>query len=190
VQNVTVALIKLNDTHTQTRIHTLGRILLDEWSAHRKDLYITHNTHSSQTSILPAGFEPVIPASVRQQAYSVDHAATGKGYSHIYHKVTYVLWCLLQFTLYFRFCIQICLLLFPCSYVIICYYSMALTLDFVQVHEIECCSYSTTMRTGLPIYISLKVFIGGRDSVVVISTRPGSKPAERVVRDFVSSAPV
>jgi len=39
-------------------------------------------------------------------------------------------------------------------------------------------------------FTSLKVIIGGRDSVVGISTTRGSKPAEGVVRDFVFSAPV
>ena len=63
-------------------------------------------------------------------------------------------------------------------------------LGFVQVHETERCSYSSATPTGLPIYRSLKVLTGGRDSVVGISTSRGSKPAEGVVRDFVFSAPV
>lgn len=37
---------------------------------------------------------------------------------------------------------------------------------------------------------SLRVPIGGRDSVVGISTSRGSKPAEGVVRDLVFSVPV
>jgi hypothetical protein len=38
--------------HTQRRT-TRGRTLLDEWSAHRRDLYLTtHNTHNRQTSML------------------------------------------------------------------------------------------------------------------------------------------
>jgi hypothetical protein len=40
------------------------------------------------------------------------------------------------------------------------------------------------------IYMSLNVFTGGRDSAVGISTRRVSKPAERVVKDFVFSVPV
>jgi hypothetical protein len=36
---------------------TLGRTPLYEWSARRRDLYLTtHNTHNRQTSIPPAGF--------------------------------------------------------------------------------------------------------------------------------------
>jgi len=45
---------------------TLGRNPLEEWSARRRDLYLaTHNTHKRPTSMLPVGFEPVIPASQR-----------------------------------------------------------------------------------------------------------------------------
>jgi hypothetical protein len=51
--------------HTQGRI-TVGRTPLDEWSARRRDLYLTntHNTHNGQPSMPPAGFEPAIPASL------------------------------------------------------------------------------------------------------------------------------
>ena len=53
---------------TTLRHTTLGRTPLDEWSALRRDLYLTtHNTHNRQTSIPPAGFEPAIPASERPQ---------------------------------------------------------------------------------------------------------------------------
>jgi hypothetical protein len=56
-------IIEASRSHTQT--HTLGRTPLDEWSAHRRDLYLTtHNTHKRQTSMPSAGFEP-IPASER-----------------------------------------------------------------------------------------------------------------------------
>ena len=45
---------------------TVGRTPLDEWSARRRDLYLsTHNTHMTQTSIPPVGFEPAIPANER-----------------------------------------------------------------------------------------------------------------------------
>jgi len=53
-----------SDTHTHTHTHTLGRTPLDEWSARRRDQYLTtHNTHKIQTPMLPAGSEPAIPAS-------------------------------------------------------------------------------------------------------------------------------
>ena len=48
--------------HTQW--HTaFGRTSLDEWSACRRDLYMTtHNTHNRQTSMSPVGFEPTTSA--------------------------------------------------------------------------------------------------------------------------------
>jgi len=51
--------------HTQRRI-TVGRTPLDDWSARRRDLYLTtHNTHNRKTSMPPVGFEPTISASER-----------------------------------------------------------------------------------------------------------------------------
>jgi len=51
--------------HTQRRA-TVGRTLLDEWSARRRDLYLTtHNTHNRQTSMPPVGFQPTISAFER-----------------------------------------------------------------------------------------------------------------------------
>jgi len=46
--------------HTQRRT-TVGRTPLDEWSARRRDLYLTtHNTHNRQTPMHPVGFDPTI----------------------------------------------------------------------------------------------------------------------------------
>jgi len=57
--------------HTQRRI-TVGRTPLDEWSARRRDLYLTtHNTHNRQTSMPPVGFEPTISAGERPQIYDL-----------------------------------------------------------------------------------------------------------------------
>ena len=54
--------------HTQQRI-TVGRTPLDEWSARRRDLYLTtHDTHNRQISTPPVGFEPKISAGERPQA--------------------------------------------------------------------------------------------------------------------------
>ena len=65
--------------HTQRR-SIVGRTPLDEWSARRRDLYLTtHNTHNRQTSMPPLGFEPTISASERPQTYALDRAATGTG---------------------------------------------------------------------------------------------------------------
>jgi hypothetical protein len=46
--------------HTQRR-PTVGRTPLDEWSACRRDIYLTtQNTHNRQTSMPPVGFEPTM----------------------------------------------------------------------------------------------------------------------------------
>ena len=65
--------------HTQRR-STVGGTPLDEWSARRRDLYLTtHDTHNRQTSMPPVGFEPTISARERPQTYALDRAATGTG---------------------------------------------------------------------------------------------------------------
>jgi len=65
--------------HTQWRT-TVGRTPLDEWSARRRDLYLTtHDTCNRQTSMPPVGFEPTISAGERAQTYALDRAATGTG---------------------------------------------------------------------------------------------------------------
>ena len=53
---------------------TVGRTPLDEWSAHRRDLYLT-----TQTSMPLAGFEPTISAGEWPQNYALDCAAIGTG---------------------------------------------------------------------------------------------------------------
>ena len=70
--------------HTQRRT-TVGRTLLNEWSARRRDLYLTtHNTHNRQTSMPCVGFEPTISTDERPQTYALDRAATGVGYIYMY----------------------------------------------------------------------------------------------------------
>ena len=65
--------------HTQRRT-TVGSTPLDEWSARRRDLYMTtHNTHNRQTSMPLVGFEPTISAGERPQTYALDRADTGTG---------------------------------------------------------------------------------------------------------------
>jgi len=65
--------------HTQRRT-TVDIIPLDEWSARRRDLYLTtHNTHKRQIAMPPVGFEPTISASERSQSYTLDRAAVGTG---------------------------------------------------------------------------------------------------------------
>ena len=54
--------------HTQRR-SIFGRTPLDEWSARRRDLYLTtHDTHNRQISMPSVGFEPKISAGERPQA--------------------------------------------------------------------------------------------------------------------------
>jgi len=66
--------------HTQRRT-TVGRTPTDEWSARRRDLYLTtHNIHNRQTSITTVGFEPTISAGERPQTYVLDRSAIGTGY--------------------------------------------------------------------------------------------------------------
>jgi hypothetical protein len=67
---------RLHD-HTFFRHSTLGRTPLHEWSARRRDLYLTtHNTYKRQTSMPPAGFEPTCEWP---QTHALDRAATGIG---------------------------------------------------------------------------------------------------------------
>jgi hypothetical protein len=55
---------------------TLDRTPLNEWSARRRDLYLTtHNTHDSHQRP-PVGFEPAIPAGEQPQNHALDRAAT------------------------------------------------------------------------------------------------------------------
>ena len=54
--------------HTQRRT-TFGRTPLDEWSARRRDLYLTtHDTHNRQISMPPVRFKPTISAGERPAA--------------------------------------------------------------------------------------------------------------------------
>ena len=54
--------------HTRRRT-TVGRTPLDEWSARRRDLYLTtHDTRNRQISMPPVGIEPKISAGKRPQA--------------------------------------------------------------------------------------------------------------------------
>jgi len=60
-------LITFKETHARASTHThitLNRKPLDEWSARRRDLYLTtHNIHKEHTSTPPAEFETPVPAS-------------------------------------------------------------------------------------------------------------------------------
>ena len=78
---------------------TVGRTPLDEWSAHRRDLYLTtHNTHNRQPAMPPAAFEPGIPAGERPPTDALDRAATGAVYCP-FNSVAYP-----TITTYVRYC--------------------------------------------------------------------------------------
>jgi hypothetical protein len=62
--------------HTQRRT-TVGRTPLDEWSARRRELYLTsHNTHNRQTTIPPVWFDTTISTGERPQTHELDIAET------------------------------------------------------------------------------------------------------------------
>ena len=65
---------------------TVGRTPLNEWSARRRDLYLTtHNTHNRQTCMATVGFEPTIPVGERPQS-RWDYKITKKKIKYILHK--------------------------------------------------------------------------------------------------------
>jgi len=70
--------------HTHT---TPGWTSLDEWSARRRDLYLTHNTYKRQIYMTPAGFEPTIPVIVRPQTQALDGTVTGTGIAECWRKI-------------------------------------------------------------------------------------------------------
>ena len=56
----------------------LGGTHLNEWSARRRDLYLTtHNNHKTEISMPPTIFEPATPTSESPQANALKRAATG-----------------------------------------------------------------------------------------------------------------
>ena len=67
---VQVLIIEASRSHSD-RHTTLSRSRLDEWSARRRDHYLTaHNTHKRQIDMPSAGFERAIPASERPQTHA------------------------------------------------------------------------------------------------------------------------
>jgi hypothetical protein len=66
----------LYHTHRRT---TVVKTPLDEWSARRRDLYLTiHNAHNKHPCP-PVGFEPTIAVGERPYTYALCRAATGTG---------------------------------------------------------------------------------------------------------------
>ena len=72
-------IIEVSSSHSDTP-HSVGLL----WTSDKPDTgtstYTTHNTYNRQTSMPPAGFEPIITASERPQTHAPDRAATGIGF--------------------------------------------------------------------------------------------------------------
>ena len=66
--------------HTQRRT-TVCRTPLDERSARRRDLYVTHNTQNRQTPIPQMGFEPTISAGKRPQIDDLESTTIGTSFT-------------------------------------------------------------------------------------------------------------
>ena len=65
--------------HSRGFLITLSGTPLYEWSARRRDLYLTTNNNDCrQTSMSSAGFEPAISASERLQTDALDRAAAAR----------------------------------------------------------------------------------------------------------------
>ena len=65
---------------------TLGRNPLDEWSARRRDLYLTtHHTHLRQTSISRRNSNPQSQRASAHITHALDRAANGIGFRFIHH---------------------------------------------------------------------------------------------------------
>jgi len=54
----------------KVRYTTVGRTPVGKWPARHRDLYLT--IYKTQTFLLPAGFEPTIPASKRAQTHTLE----------------------------------------------------------------------------------------------------------------------
>jgi hypothetical protein len=107
------------DSRSTQRRTAVGRTLLDEWSARRRDLYLTtHNTHNRQTSMPPVGFVN----HDRSRRTAVDLRLRPRGYwdRHCKHCclakliiITYVCVCCLVYpacNAHAPYCIYVCVL--------------------------------------------------------------------------------
>jgi hypothetical protein len=101
---------------------TLGRTPLDEWSARRRDLYLTtHHTQNRQTPMPPAGLKPSIPANERLQTQALDRAATGISSICVLSYNKNVNWIIIisffsLFLLFPSICIHLCIYVFVLVY--------------------------------------------------------------------------
>jgi hypothetical protein len=105
---------------------------VDEWSARRRDIYLTtHNTHKRPTSIPPTGFEPAIPAGKWPQTDTLDRAATRIG-SYVIKLTWVVVWL--------RTCVRIKYEAFYMVWIIllICWWRNVIKMTHVKQHFFRC----------------------------------------------------
>jgi len=82
---------------------TLGSTPLDEWSARRRDLYLTtHDTRNRQTSTPPPWSEPANPERYRPQTHTLDRVIAGIGFlvGHCHGKRITCHWVLKKLVIY------------------------------------------------------------------------------------------
>ena len=75
----------LSRIHDHTYLDTPHSVRL-LWMSDQPDAEIytwQHSTNNRQTSILPVGFEPTIPANERPHTHALERAATGFGHVRI-----------------------------------------------------------------------------------------------------------
>jgi hypothetical protein len=71
-------LLSLKVSNSHTRRNTVGMTALDEWSARRRDLYLTtYNNHNRNLSMPSTVFETAISAGERLQTYALEREANG-----------------------------------------------------------------------------------------------------------------
>ena len=72
----------LGVSHTHTHTHTPSRIVLNEWSARRRNCYL-HNKYKKPTFKPSAGYEPAIPAIVHLQTTPRQHGHRDRSLARI-----------------------------------------------------------------------------------------------------------
>ena len=123
--------------HTQRR-KTVGRTPPDEWSARRRDLYLTtHDTHNRDTSMSPVGFEPTIPAGERPKACALDRAAIGTG--------SRLLWCI-EISSFLQFAI-------PAKLKVSLLCNLLVLATFCMRKLVHIAIWNSMMRSGAVLYV-------------------------------------
>ena len=69
----------IRHTHTHTHTHDVGLLRTSDQPVAEDATDTTHSKYKRRISMLPAGFEPAIPAVKQMQNYNFDCRATGIG---------------------------------------------------------------------------------------------------------------